>query len=73
MSLLWYHKNSKILMPGESTVSVLKLNRSGPGCSKLRTSLVNVSLKFQRLISQIRQYFLLKKWEKLFVYFIPFP
>ena len=38
---------------------------SGPGCSKLTTSLVNVSLKFQMLISQICQYFLLKKCEKL--------
>ena len=28
-------------------------------------SLVNVSLKFQTLISEIRQYFLLKKCEKL--------
>ena len=39
--------------------------QSGPGCSKLTTSLVNVSLKFQMLISQICQYFLLKKCEKL--------
>ena len=39
--------------------------RPGPGCSKLTTSLVNVSLKFQTLISQICQYFLLKKCEKL--------
>ena len=38
---------------------------SGPGCSKPMTSLVNVSLKFQTLISQIRQYFLLKKCEWL--------
>ena len=38
---------------------------SGPGCSKLTTSLVNVSLKFQTLISEICQYFLLKKCEKL--------
>ena len=38
---------------------------SGPGCSKLMTSLVNVSLKFQTLISRICQYFLLKKYEKL--------
>ena len=38
---------------------------SGPGCSKLTMSLVNVSLKFQTLISNIRQYFLLKKCEKL--------
>ena len=35
------------------------------GCSKLTTSLVNVSLKFQMLIFQIHQYFLLKKCEKL--------
>ena len=40
-------------------------SRSGPSCSKLTTSLVNVSLKFQMLISNIRQYFLLKKCEKL--------
>ena len=33
----------------------------GPGCSKLTTLLVNVSLKFQTLISQIHHYFLLKK------------
>ena len=36
---------------------------SGPGCSKLTTSLVNVSLNFQKLISQICQYFLSKKCE----------
>ena len=29
----------------------------GPGCSKLTTSLVNVSLKFQTVISQISEYF----------------
>ena len=39
--------------------------RSGPGCSKLTTSLVNVSLKFQMLISEICQYFLLKNFETL--------
>ena len=38
---------------------------SGPGCSKLTTSLVNVSLKFQTRISEIRHYFLVKKCEKL--------
>ena len=38
---------------------------SGPDCSKLTTSLVNVSLKFQTLLSNICQYFLLKKCEKL--------
>ena len=37
----------------------------GPGCPKLTTSLVNVSLKFQMLKSKIRHYFLLKKCEKL--------
>ena len=37
----------------------------GPGCSKLMTSLVNETLKFQMLISQICHYFLLKKCEKL--------
>ena len=36
-----------------------------PGCSKLTKSLVNVSLKFQTLISQIHKYFLFKKCEKL--------
>ena len=35
---------------------------SGSSCSKLTTLLVNVSLKFQMLISQICQYFLLKKY-----------
>ena len=36
-----------------------------PGCSKLTTSLVNGSLKFQMLIFENRQYFLSKKCEKL--------
>ena len=36
-----------------------------PDCVFLMTSLVNVSLNFQKLISQICQYFLLKKCEKL--------
>ena len=34
---------------------------SGPGCSKLTTLLVNVTLKFLMLKSEIRHYFLLKK------------
>ena len=38
---------------------------TGPSRSKLTTSLFNVSLNFQKLISQICQYFLLKKFEKL--------
>ena len=37
----------------------------GPGCSKLTMSLVNVSLKFQTLISKSRQHLLLKKCEML--------
>ena len=37
--------------------------RPGASCSKLTTSLVNVSLKFQTLILQIHCYFLLKKCE----------
>ena len=41
------------------------LHCPGPGCSKLKMSLVNVSLKFQMLISQIHHYFLLKICEKL--------
>ena len=37
----------------------------GPVVKKLMMSLVNVSLKFQTAISNICQYFLLKKCEKL--------
>ena len=43
---------------------VVGVSTSGPSCSKLTTSLVIVSLKFQPLISQVCQYFLLKKCEK---------
>ena len=42
-----------------------------PSCSKLTTSLVNLSLKFQKLISEIRQYVLSKKFEKHFDKKIP--
>ena len=38
---------------------------SGPGCSNLSTLSVKVLLKFQMVISEICQYFLLKKCEKL--------
>ena len=37
----------------------------GPGCSKLTMSQVNISLKFQTSVSNIRQYFLLKKCKKI--------
>ena len=43
------------------TVQKKLFKTAGPSCSKLTTSLVNDSLKFQTLISQICQYFLLKK------------
>ena len=39
--------------------------RSGPGCSKLTKALVNEMLKFQMLIPQICQFFLLKTVQKL--------
>ena len=55
--------NSKVNVSLILTLSAEKT--PGPGCSKLTMSLVNVSLKFQTLISVIRQYFLLKKSEKL--------
>ena len=42
-----------------------KICVSGPGCSKLTMALVNVSLKFQMLISNLCQYFFMKKCEKL--------
>ena len=49
--------------PQSSQIFALtKYGRSGPGCSKLTTSLVNVLLKFQTLITQICQKFLLKKF-----------
>ena len=47
------------------SVSGPNCSKSGPNCSKLTTSLVNDSLNFQKLISEICQYFLLKKCEKL--------
>ena len=44
---------------------MLSTETTGPGCSKLTTTIFNVSLNFQKLISQICQYFLLKTCEKL--------
>ena len=60
--------NDMLILPhltGRSRIYLWKT--PGPGCSKLTTSLVNVLLKFQTLIhvSEIWQYFLLKKCEKL--------
>ena len=46
-------------------INKYKIHKSpGTSCSKL-TLLVNVSLKFQTLISEMHQYFLLKKYVKL--------
>ena len=57
--------SSKIpIVESHNTASVC-LYRPGPSCSKLTTLLVYVSLQFQTLISEICQYFLLKKCEKL--------
>ena len=62
---------SKMVVKSEETLCDIKsLNtESGPGCSKLTTLLVNVSLNFQKLIPQICQYFLLKKCEKRLSFF----
>ena len=43
------------------TQLAIKSYRPGPGCLKRTMSLVNVSLKIQTLVSQICQYFSLKK------------
>ena len=44
---------------------VSMISTYGASCSKLTTSLVNILLKFQMLISEISEYFLLKKCERL--------
>ena len=63
-------KNSIVGLSEPKTSQFLAIfYTSGPGCSKLTTSLVNVSLKFQKLISQIHQYFLLKKKQKHLSFF----
>ena len=68
-SIIWQNTDRKTSLNGHgslpSSVMELPWKCPGPGCSKLTTSLVNDSLKFQTLISQICQYFLLKKCEKL--------
>ena len=65
MELLFFRENNYAKVFGNSyiNVDVMIWTSSGPGCSKLMTSLVNVSLKFQTLISEICQYFLLKTCE----------
>ena len=58
-------KNKKKMSLNYAPLIWSSMESSGPGCSKLTMSLVNVSLKFQTLISEIRQYFFLKICEKL--------
>ena len=41
----------------------------GPGCTELKSLLVNVSFTFQTLIFQTRKFFLVKKCEKAFLIF----
>ena len=43
------------------TIDTYSILYTGPSCSKLTTSLVNVSLKFQTLILQIHCYFFVEK------------
>ena len=54
-----------LLINKKSYSRITSSTLSWPGCSKLTTSLVNVLLKFQMLISKICQYFFMKKCEKL--------
>ena len=57
-------QNSRLQATGlPDHVRIAIILKPGPSCSKLTTSLVNVSLKFQTLILQIHCYFLLKKCE----------
>ena len=51
------HKLFPLVKWQQSMVVYLHTLLTGPGCSKLTTLLVNVSLSFQKLISQICQYF----------------
>ena len=62
---MFYGKSKLIEIIMELSSDIPCLYSSGPSCSKLRTSLVNISLKFQTYISQICQYILLKQCEKL--------
>ena len=48
---------------------ICKSKTTGPACPKLTTLLVNVSLKFQMLISAICHYLLSKKSQKLLSFF----
>ena len=56
--------------PDKSSILCYRREISGPSCSNLMILLIKVSLKFQTLISEFTQYFLLKKCEKLLHPFI---
>ena len=56
-------KETKACTESKTQKKILK-KRSGPSCSKLMTSLVNISLKFHTSVSEICQYFLLKNCAK---------
>ena len=59
------NENGRLACPENVSIKDPVKWHSGPSCSKLTMSLVNISLNFLKLISQICQYFLLKKCEKL--------
>ena len=65
--LYWYYSTLPQKMLFHTEMIHFRRSLEGPGCSKLTTLLVNVSLKFQMLISNryADQYVLLKKCEKL--------
>ena len=65
ISFIYHLKVNDYTVIGEQLWHLYRKYHAGSSCSKLTTSLVNVSLNFQKLISQICQYFLLKKCEKL--------
>ena len=66
--MLWQHIVRAILTKKKKKTkkpqNVLMIT-SGPGCSKLPILLVNIYDEISNIISEKRQYFLLKKCEKL--------
>ena len=63
---IWTNKKKSPVLSSHSAIQrrTNALKRSGPSCSKLMTSLVNVSLKFTSSETQICWCFLLKKMWK---------
>ena len=64
MTLFTFQNMSGVFTSVISIISIVG-KFSWAGCSKLKIALVNISLKFQTLISNITPIFLLKKCEKL--------